>query len=503
MSTAYETPPAATGGVGTNDSAGKQPNARSDAQDAQRPQFWDKSPFPIMDDLPEDDGGPDNAESVLTLPPGLTGEIAAYVYNSALYPMREGALLAAFGLMAGLTGRAFNYRNTGLNLYLLLLAPSGRGKEAMAQGINRLVTATRNQVPMIDDFIGPTTFASGPALLRIIGKQPCFLSIQGEFGLRLQSLNDPRAPQVVKDLRQVMLDVFGKSGRFDTLNRRSYSDESKDHPIVQSPCVSILGESTPEHVFGHLSFSDIEDGLLPRCLLLECNDARPRQNQNAGQPPSDALVNQLAELATLALTMRQNSSYCDVVATPQAAELLQSITNEIDDAYNEGAAFEERALWNRAALIIGRMSALVAVGCNPQSPVIAEEHAQWAAAFVRLCIKRLSSKFRAGIVGTGEARQEGELRKYIAEYANMTPERRRTYKVPHALAIQGHFVGLDYLKRRARRCSAFTQDRRGLNMAVDSTLIALCKTGQLAKLTPREVFDNFGLRCEVYALGKG
>lgn len=503
MSTAYETPPAATGGVGTNDSAGKQPNARSDAQDAQRPQFWDNPAFPIMEDLPEDDSGPDNADSVLTLPPGLTGEIAAYVYNSALYPMREGALLAAFGLMAGLAGRAYNYRNTGLNLYLLLLAPSGRGKEAMAQGISRLVTATRNQVPMIDDFIGPTTFASGPALLRIIGKHPCFLSIQGEFGLRLQSLNDPRAPQVVKDLRQVMLDVFGKSGRFDTLNRRSYADESKDHPIVQSPCVSILGESTPEHVFGHLAYSDIEDGLLPRCLLLECNDARPRQNRDAGQPPTDALVNQLAELATLALTMRQNLSYCDVVATEPAAALLQSLTDEIDDAYNEGSAFEERALWNRAALIIGRMSALVAVGCNPQQPVIDVEHAQWAAAFVRLCIKRLSGKFRAGIVGTGEARQEGELRKYIAEYVAMTPEKRRTYKVPHALAIHGNFVGLDYLKRRSRRCSAFTQDRRGLTMALDTALNALCKSGYLMKLQPIETRKHFGLTSEVYALGKG
>lgn len=502
MSTEYETPPAATGGVGTNDSAGKQAHAMSETQDAQRPQFWDNPAFPIMDDLPEDGAEQEDADAVLTLPPGLTGELAEYIHGSALYPMREGALLAALGLMAGLAGRAFNYRNTGLNLYLLLLAPSGRGKEAMAQGIGRLVNAVRTQVPMIDDFIGPSAFASGQALGRTIGKTPCFLSIQGEFGLRLQALNDPRANAATTELRQVLLDVFGKSGRYDVFNRRSYADESKDHPIVQSPCVSILGESTPEHVFGRLSFSDIEDGLLPRCLLLECNDSRPRQNANAGYPPATELVDRLAELATQVLTMRGNATYCDVVATPEAAALLQAITNEIDDNYNR-TAVEERALWNRAALIIGRMSALIAVGCNPQQPVIGEEHAQWANGFVGLCIKRLSAKFRAGIVGTGETRQEGEVRKYIAEYVKMTLEKRRTYGVPHALAVQDNFVSLNYLKRRAQRCSAFTQDRRGLNMALDSTLIALCKAGYLMKLQPMEVRKTFGLTCEVYALGHG
>ena len=43
----------------------------------------------------------------LTPPPGLVGELAAYFYDSARYQMKEGALLAALGLVAGVAGRNF------------------------------------------------------------------------------------------------------------------------------------------------------------------------------------------------------------------------------------------------------------------------------------------------------------------------------------------------------------------------------------------------------------
>lgn len=462
--------------------------------------FWNDAPEPSH--APP----PDTASFDLAPPPGLVGELATYFYTSARYPMKEGAMLAAIGLVAGIGGRSFNYENTGLNLYLLLLAESGRGKEDMRAGIDRVLSAVRPTMPMVDEYIGPDTFASGQALVRVLENTPCFISIQGEFGLRLKELNDPRAPSSVLVLRRVLLDLYAKSGWGGMLRPTVYSEREKNTKTIHAPNVTILGESTPGHVFDNLSFRDIEDGLLPRCLILECNDERPRANSSAGFPPSPELAKRFGDFVAICLTTRQNNTFQPVLATRAAADELQAMQDEQDDAYNDGTREpHDRALWNRAGLNIKRVAATIAVGCMPSAahpPVIEEVHVRWATDFVELCVGRLAHKFREGIVGNGEARQEAEIKKYVREYVKLSPAQRRTYKVPKRLDDFPGSVGLDYLRRRARRCAAFTQDRRGMDRALSDTLNALCRTGALFKLSEVEVKRQFGMRGEVYALGE-
>ena len=96
-------------------------------------------------------------------PPGLMGEIAKFIHAAAPRPVPEIALAGAIGLMAGICGRAFNVSGTGLNQYILLLAPTGTGKEAAATGINSLMKSIRSEVPASEKFIGPAS--SHPVLL--------------------------------------------------------------------------------------------------------------------------------------------------------------------------------------------------------------------------------------------------------------------------------------------------------------------------------------------------
>ncbi|WP_460457750.1 DUF3987 domain-containing protein [Arenimonas alkanexedens] len=337
--------------------------------------------------------------SPLHPPPGLVGELATYFFGSARYPMKEGALLAALGLMAGIAGRHFNFDGTGLNLYLLLLAESGRGKEDMRGGIDRVLSAIRPNIALVDEFVGPDSFASGQALVRALDKNRGFLSIQSEFGLRIKQLNDVRANDSMVVLKRVMLDLYAKSGWNSVLRPTVYSDSEKNTRLIQAPCVSILGESTPGHVYDNLSFRDVEDGLLPRCLILECDDQRPRANPAAGAPPSNELTQNVRTLVATSLTMRQNNTVQEVAVTPGAALALQAVQDWLDDAYNSTSQEpHERALWNRAALNIRRIAALLAVGCMPPNgtPIIEETHVDWAEDFVECCVEGLADKFRQG-----------------------------------------------------------------------------------------------------------
>lgn len=126
-------------------------------------------------------------------PPGLVGELAEYFWSCSPRPVLEVSLAAAIALTAGVCGRQFNISGAGLNLYLMLTAKTGRGKSGLEDGIDRIVSAVRPEIPMVDQFIGPGAIASGQALHRHLAEHPCFVAPIGEFGLTLQQMCHPRA----------------------------------------------------------------------------------------------------------------------------------------------------------------------------------------------------------------------------------------------------------------------------------------------------------------------
>jgi len=147
--------------------------------------------------------------STIQIPPGLIGQIARFIYAAAPRPVPEIALAAAIGLMAGICGRAYNVSGTGLNQYVLLLAPTGTGKEAMNSGIDRLMAEVQKSVIAASEFIGPSEIASGQALVRYINEHSkCFVSIFDEFGHRLEVMSNPGANSAEKMFKRMLLQLF-------------------------------------------------------------------------------------------------------------------------------------------------------------------------------------------------------------------------------------------------------------------------------------------------------
>jgi hypothetical protein len=64
----------------------------------------------------------------LDWPPGFAGEIARYIHGAALRPVKEVAVVGTLGLLAGICGRQWHIPESGLNVYLVLVARSAIGK---------------------------------------------------------------------------------------------------------------------------------------------------------------------------------------------------------------------------------------------------------------------------------------------------------------------------------------------------------------------------------------
>lgn len=507
MSKPKEKPPAATEGSNNNNITCPQGSDAAAASQPRNVSFWpsdmDDTPLPPVQ-APKPPSMPTSDVGDL-VPPGLVGEVAQYIYSSAVRPVREIALGAALGLVAGIAGRAYNVSGTGLNQYLLVVAGTGTGKEDGVKGIERLLAALRRQVPAVDDFIGPGAFASGQGLIRTLDKQPSIFCMLGEFGLTLQMLNDPRAPSSTQLLKRALLDLYSKSGWDDVLRSTAYSDSEKDTKIVFAPALSFVGDTTPETLYDALSPRDIASGLLPRMTIIEYKGKRPDRNARNGTPPDRAVVEHLTSLAQSALAMRNDNRNMPVLANPAGQAVLDGFDKECDTRMrDDGASVVNKELWNRAHLKALKVAALLAVGIDHHSPVITETVALWAIEFTKRSTRDVLGRFEAGEVGTGEARQEAELKRIASDYLRLSPKARLhgSYAVPEKLAMAREALSVSYLRKRAAQCSAFNYNRKGFDGAFKSTLEALCDSGWLFKMDKNIVHLKFGPRMgDVYVIG--
>lgn len=437
----------------------------------------------------------------LTLPPGLIGEVAQYVYSSATRPVEEIALMAAMSLCAGILGRSYNVSGTGLNQYLILLAKTGSGKEAAASGIDSLIAHVRQTVPMADEFIGPGTFASGQALIRVLDRQPCFVSILGEFGLTLQALCDKNASPSNIMLRKVLLDLYAKSGHDKVLRPSVYSDQDKNTALVRSPNVTILGESTPDTFYNSLDAGHIAEGLIPRFCVVEYTGPRPSRNAQAFHRPPSALVTRLADAVTLSLATRQNHTCAPVQLDSHAQRLLDAFDQLADDKINSANGDAEMQLWNRAHLKAIKLAALLAVGCNVHQPIVTKELAEWAISFIQRDVTTMAERFSTGAIGHGDHQQENDIRTAFEDYPQLGDKQRVQYKVPKALRDK-NVVPYVYLKTRLRLRASFKNDRRGAVEALQKALADMVKAGTIQLVPSQQAQAELGTSAPVYIRGE-
>ena len=162
-------------------------------------------------------------------PPGLLGWIADFNYNFAPRPVRSIAISTAIGLIAGVAGRAYNISNLGLNLYILNLAPTGSGKDTVADASDALIGAIAEKCPTAFEFQFPGELVSSAGIIRHLAdlKDPVGFSVLGEFGVKLKEMADPRANANVAGQERILLQLFSKSGGGKILAGTARSDKDK------------------------------------------------------------------------------------------------------------------------------------------------------------------------------------------------------------------------------------------------------------------------------------
>lgn len=428
-------------------------------------------------------------------PPGVLNDAMHFIMSAAPRPVREIALTASLGLLSGICGRAFNVSNTGLNLYLMMLAETGRGKEAMASGINRLMSQVAgNDAPAVWSFLGPSNMASGSGLLKHLAEAspPSFVSLTGEIGLRLQQMASPNANVAEHTLQTVLLDLYAKSGYGQVVRPTVYSDKKNNIEPINAPAFTWLGESTPSEFYKALNERQIESGLLPRFVMVEYNGPRPPMNEGHDRAfPGHKLVSTMREICETALKANQSNQVIAVGMTAGARELSRMIDLYCDHKINAINAGPLVQLWNRTHLNVLKVAALLAVAHNWHAPTIDEQMLRWANSLVMTNTRALSDKFERGEIGKSVAMEGASV--LCRGMVDLMEGRRKLSPTDAALAQQG-VVSRSAMVMMTAAYKVFKEDKR----LFGELLAEIEKQGALLKLSKSDALTMFNSRAELY-----
>jgi len=401
----------------------------------------------------------------------------------------------------------FGFTLDGDHLYLTadFTVHHNTGKEAMASGIDRLMNTIRLQVPTSIGFIGPSEIASGQALIKHLNKvSQCFVSILGEFGLRLEALANPHSNSAEKALKRMLLDLYHKSGFGQSFRPTIYADRDKNIDVTVSPSFTILAESTPSTFYGALNEDMIADGLLPRFLIVEYEGARPAlSHTHLEAQPSFSLIEKFASLAANCEMIMYNKRVINIASSKDAEELLKKFDKFADDQINATQKEVLRQLWNRAHMKVLKLSALIAIGVNMSDPIVLPEYVQWSINMVQNDIRALSGKFDRGEIGksSSESKQTEEVIRVIRDYFNIGWERASSYGVERNI-YESKIIPYAYLSRRLIASSAFRLDRLGSTMALKRTLQNMIDGDVIREINKVELSAKHGTTQRAFFLRK-
>lgn len=435
--------------------------------------------------------------SPAALPQGLLQETAQSFLDAAHYPSAPIAKVGALSLLAGVTGRAYNTpTGAGLNLYLMLLASSGSGKDIISRGASMVTSAVLPTVPSFIDFRGPGELVSAAGLIKALERKPCFLAVIGEFGKKFEIMVNPKAPVHERSLYRALLQLFSKSGAGEVFDPIAYSDREKNTGTIQSPSLTLVGESVPETFFEALGEGLITDGLLSRFLIVEAKGLRPYRNDSADdyQLP-EVLVHQWCELSAHCLSQMHRGVVQRVAWSPEAkakyGEYERWTTDEINRASGEGA----RQLWNRAYLKALKLASLAAVGQDYVNPQITLAHAVWATDMVANQTNSLIARFVNGEVGSAignETKQRENVLKIMAAYFQG-----EVTDIPVSGLVRDMTITKSYIQQRVSKLPAFQPKP---TQALEALLKSMTEADELREVPQSQMLERHGTKAKAYAL---
>jgi hypothetical protein len=322
----------------------------------------------------------------LDAPGGMISKLAHWIYDTSPSPIAEFSVMSAVALHAALYGRNHvTPDGLGLNIYVVLVAGSGFGKDRPLKAMKQ-VAASVNR----GHLIGPNDVSSDSAIEYVLRHQPCLVLPLDEFGMVLGA-SGKMGDNYARARRKSLLELFSSS-TVDWVAKVRASDAGKtDKPPpspILCPTLSILGATTPSTFYSGLESEAFNCGLMARLLVISVEKLPTLQGIDGVPEMPEALVANLKQAmamvpsgGVLAEVLKQDSTMKPkLIAAAWADSDVKDRLMQIRYwARDIGIADERRGLIvNRAGDYTSKLATIRALSRDPSLPSVNLADIEWA-----------------------------------------------------------------------------------------------------------------------------
>ncbi len=254
---------------------------------------------------------------------GLVGKIQDLLVCNASKPQPALSLASALASVSALSARKWVFLDNTSNLYQIMVAPAGSGKDINLKFPYKLLAAVGGTARM-----GCSDYGSHASFIEGISGQPARLDCLDEVhGL----LNQDGSPHM-QELKNYLLQFYSFSTDYYA-GRRTVKDGLKG--ACAMPNISLLGATTPESINTALSGRDAKTGLLPRTLLYMTEDVDIVFKDSSLVIPEDILdtARFLKNYVGTEQTVQNSIVHFDILdCSPSHFKIFKEISREIESA---------------------------------------------------------------------------------------------------------------------------------------------------------------------------
>ncbi len=436
----------------------------------------------------------------LRWPSGFAGSLCEFVFSNSVRPIKEVSIVTALGILAGICGRSWNIPKSGLNLYLILIAEFGVGKEAMHESTSTLVHKCSEIYPWFKYFFFFGDFSSGPAIKKHMESTKSFVNLSGELGRKIgQLINSESGPSSTK--RTVLMDVYQKSSKDAMMAGHAYATKDKSVMDSTASAMSLIGESTPTSFYDSLTKQAMEDGFLSRFSVIEYHGGRAKINENLVMNPPVEIVNYLVAMAKFSRQkiLNGNAVLVNTMANEEVSKILSDFEDSCDKKINATTNPAIKQLWNRASLKVQKISALLAVGNNFTSPKITKDDVNWAIHFVKHDIDNFLQRIKKAQLGRDDFNRELSLIRVLKEFPSEKKFNRDDFMTNEMLL--NNIITHSYISRKLSDRHSFMivqpDGRSKSKHLISNTVKSFVAQGYLDEIDSEEVCKLHGLKEKV------
>lgn len=329
--------------------------------------------------------------------PGLVGEIASWAKRGSYY------LQPSFDLAAGLMCTALASSNnyvvsaweTPLQPYMMLLAPTGTGKDSALQSVMTFAGKLSQDSSVFQGF------QSFYALMDRLAEPPhtvCWL--WDEIARHLQAAKATGSQDYTTISH--LISIYGKANR----SVPAMPGRKNDIPALERPFLTLMGAAQPIQLMNAISQADITTGFLNRLVLFDSGDGLPSANPHRSNAFPTALRKSALEIKNHKPLRRVTEIQFDG-GTFHFLREFERFSAE------QGVKGGDHEIWSRANQNALILAGIVAVGINPVRPLITQEIADWAVALITWGIKCWMARIEDNVSHTHFQKQCKQIERMI------------------------------------------------------------------------------------------